>query len=191
MKKCFVVLITAIVLFASVCSAENSEEVSLGGIRLGMSYEEVVAIYGEPTAKFERVGLQDGRIWAKYIEYGDNVQITFSDNKGNFGVVKNVFVSADNGWTLPSGIKVGSKESDFRKIYEDTKSLEKGWYKGWYGNYYRFEIVKNQYIIFSTPDTGSNQDTISSLQISEDSSRIDKLERNKKSSSYSEIRYIQ
>lgn len=128
----------AILLFSSVCFAEESTEVSLGGIRLGMTYEEVIAMYGEPTIKFDLVNVEDGRIRAKFIEYGDTIQITFSDKKGNFGVVKNVFVSSDNGWMLPSGIKVGSKESDFRKIYEDTKSFG----KGWYGHYYRVEIEK-------------------------------------------------
>lgn len=150
-----------------------------------MTYEEVIVIYGEPTAKLERVGLKDGRIWAKYIEYGDNVQITFSDNKGNFGVVTNVFVNADNGWTLPSGLKVGSKAEDFTKVYGNAKNDG----KGWYGLYYKVEIAKKPRIEFSTPDTGNNQNIVNSLQIMQ-YSWTDKFERMKRSDSYSEIRYI-
>lgn len=151
----------AILLFSSVCFAEESTEVSLGGIRLGMSYEEVIAMYGEPTAKFEKVDEQGRNCWDKFIEYGDAIQITFSDKKGSFGVVESVFVTANNGWALPSGIKVGSKESDFKKIYPNIQTGG----KGWYGLYYKVEIAKNIFIGFSTPDTGNSKDTITSLQI--------------------------
>lgn len=172
----------AIIFTSGICFAEVSKDVSLGGIRLGMSYQEVISMYGEPTSKYERV-LDDGRVWAKYIEYGNTVQITFSDKNGNFGVVENVFVTADNGFALPSGIKVGSKKSDFSNIYGDANNFG----KGRYGLYYKIEISKNKIIVFSTNDI-NNRDIINSIQITNGLTAFD-FEKNKKSSN-SKIRYI-
>lgn len=150
----------AIIFTSSICFAEVLKDVSLGGIRLGMSYQEVISMYGEPSLKYERLDSQ-GRVWEKFIEYGGTVQVTFSAKKGDFGVVKNVFVTANNGFALPSGIKVGSKKSDFLKIYGDVNNFG----KGRYGLYYKVKISKNEVIVFSTNDI-SNTDIINSLQIS-------------------------
>ena len=161
MKKFLPIMVfAAIFIFMNnFCFAEVSKDVSLGGIRLGMSYQEVVSMYGEPTAKYERVK-DDGSVTSKYIEYGNTVQITFSSKNGNFGIVKNVLVTADNGFSLPSGIKVGSTVSDFTKIYGSVTSSG----KGICGLYYRINISNKVCIAFSTTDIG-DRNKINSLQI--------------------------
>ena len=181
MNKYFFTFVSLTVFFlVNICAAEISKEVSLGGIKIGMTYREVVAMYGEPTAKFDEL-TNKGKIWAKHIEYGNNVQITFSDENGEFGKVKNVLVIADNGWSLSSGIKVGSKKTDFVAIYGEGDSRG----KGRYGEYKSVKISKNECIAYSIPDTG-NSDKISSIQINNGSFQHTRL------SDYpnSRIRYI-
>ena len=133
-------------------------------------------MYGEPSLKYERLDSQ-GRVWERFIEYGGTVQVTFSafsEKKGEFGVVKNVFVTANNGFSLPSGIKVGSKKSDFVKIYGDLEIRG----KGRYGTYYRLKISKNENITFSVNDIG-NTEVITSLQISSTDTEPFEFERQK------------
>lgn len=183
MKKIFrAFILLAIICISNNCFAEISKEISLGGIKLGMSYQEVISMYGEPTLKYERVD-DKGRVWDKFIEYNDTLQVGFTaDNNGDFGVVKNVFVTANNGFSLPSGIKVGSKESDFKKIYSDVKSHG----KGKYGLYYTVEISKNELITYSVPDIGNN-DKITSLQINKSSPK-DRFDKERETSH--KLRYI-
>ena len=56
----FVLLV--IICLSNNCLAEISKEVSLVGIKLGMSYQEVMAMYEKPTLKYERVD-EKGRVW--------------------------------------------------------------------------------------------------------------------------------
>lgn len=162
MKKMFLSVVALVtILISNFCFAAASKELSLGGISLGMTYQQVVAMYGEPTLKYHSLYSNSDKISDTYIQYGNNVEIKFSNDNGKIGTVTNVFVTANNGWKLNSGLAVGNTFQDFCNAYGVTilehpelKDLERkdifrciG--KGWHGEYYSLilETVKQKALI--------------------------------------------
>ena len=134
MKRSSVLLLTIIAfVFCSVCSANAQMPISLGGISIGMSYQSVIAMFGKPNKIYDKKSL-NGKLWSRYIEYGDTVQIKFSYDGGVLSGVENVFVTANNGWKLPNGIGVGSNINEIRKLYGSGECHS----KGRYGDYWDF-----------------------------------------------------
>ena len=79
-------------------AAVQTEDISLGGIKPGMTYQDITGVYGQPTRE-ERGYAQ---LLSKVIFYGDSVEIGFCGEK-----VLYVTVTADNGWQSPQGIHPG------------------------------------------------------------------------------------
>lgn len=182
MKKMFLAMVTVVtILISNFCFAAASKELSLGGISLGMTYQQVVAMYGEPTLKYHSLYSNSDKISDTYIQYGNNVEIKFSNDNGKIGTVTNVFVTANNGWKLNSGLIVGNTFQDFCNAYgvivmkpnkiEDFKRKDAFIVcaKGWYGEYYRLIIgeVPPKYLIVSDGGIGSKEiGKVTSIQIS-------------------------
>ena len=51
MKKIFVLTIFLVGTFAIVCSAVGKNDFSLGGVYPDMPYDNVIAMYGQPTSR--------------------------------------------------------------------------------------------------------------------------------------------
>ena len=95
------------------------EEAFLGGIRTGYSYEQVTAIYGEPTEKTEpKKTPAYGGSYTMLIKYGDTLSFFFEgrDEAGPFHVIM-ISVSGNNGFATPKGIHVKSPERDIYRAY--------------------------------------------------------------------------
>lgn len=164
MKKSIVFLMTMVVfMVSSICSAAVQSAVSLGGVSIGMSYQGVIAMFGKPNKIFEHKTM-DGKLSSRYIEYGDTVQIMFDYHGSSLSGVENVFVIANNGWKLPSGIGVGSNINELRNLYGNGDCYG----KGAYGDYWKFEL-QNGIVITATidldPEGNGMSDKITSLQI--------------------------
>ena len=86
----------------------EQNDVELGGVRLGMSYDEVIKLKGKPS-KEEKSNVQ---LVKNVIFYGDNVEIGFAKDK-----VRYVTVSANNDWKTPAGLHVGMTLDDVEKMY--------------------------------------------------------------------------
>lgn len=182
MKKVFsLVLMVCFMLACTMCSASTIDDGSLGGVRLGMSYQDVVAMYGEPTWKKVAID-SNGNNWGTYVEYGNTVQIHFTDSDET---VDNVFVTADNGWRLSNGVSVGSKLQEVLSIYGNGTLKA----KGRFGDYWTIKVHDDYYVTVSSQrEPWGNRkdaqeirdtDTISSLQISQGGFNHD-FERNTK-----------
>lgn len=92
------VIICMVALMGTSLAAVQPDDISLGGIYPGMTYQEVTAVYGTPDRE-ERGYAQ---LVHKVIFYGDNVEIGFCGNK-----VLYVTVTANNGWKSPQGLHAG------------------------------------------------------------------------------------
>ena len=95
------------------------EEAFLGGIRTGYSYEQVTAIYGEPTEKTEpKKTPAYGGSYTMLIKYGDTLSFFFEgrNEAGPFHVIM-ISVSGNNGFATPKGIHVKSPERDIYRAY--------------------------------------------------------------------------
>lgn len=145
----------------SICGAATwPSEISLGGVRIGMSYQDVVNMFGKPSVINERRDMQ-GNLWKRYIEYGNTVQICFDYKKGVLDGVTNVYVIGNNGWTLPSGIKVGSKLKDVFAQYGNG-TIDG---KGMYGDYWKFKSKDGHTVTVSVERYIPNVDDIKDTDV--------------------------
>lgn len=108
MKKKLAALLFSAMMICGTASAIRQEDVSLGGIYLGMPYEAVISQYGLPTRE-ENGGYQ---LLHKVIFYGDSVEIGFLGQK-----VRYVTSMMNNGWNTPAGIHAGMDLSEAVDIY--------------------------------------------------------------------------
>lgn len=95
------------------------EEAFLGGIRTGYSYEQVTAIYGEPTVKTEpSKNPAYAGLYTMLIKYGDTLSFFFEGDSvnGPFHVIM-ISVRGNNGFATPKGIHVKSPERDIYRAY--------------------------------------------------------------------------
>lgn len=98
----------------------SDTEMSLGGVRLGMSYQDVVNMYGVPKWK-------NGDANIGVAMYGKSIRIGFEDQK-----VVYIFTRANNGWKTPSGLAVGMKLDDAFRMYGKGDILGKGYFAEYY-----------------------------------------------------------
>ena len=152
MKKIFALTIFLVLSAVNVCSALSIEEFNLGNVKLNMTYDEVVAMYGQPTSRLRGYS----QLIHDVIIYGDSVEIAFMNGK-----VRHVVTTANNGWKTPSGIYVGMSIDKVIKIYGTdyttyTRSADKipDWMKKsdkpyydykWYGTRYTWSRVADIY----------------------------------------------
>lgn len=86
----------------------TEQDVELGGIRLGMSYDEVIQLKGKPSK--EEKGY--AQLISKVIFYGNDAEIGFLNQK-----VRYVTVTANNGWKTPAGLYAGMTMEEAEKMY--------------------------------------------------------------------------
>ena len=161
-KQIFLLTIMVLMMFSCSCFAgePTTKDCSLGGIAPFMTYDQVVAMYGEPTSQKGSFGTGENA----YLSYGNTVQIQFAN-----GVVSNIFSIGNNGWRLPNGISVGSQFKDLVALW-GTPPLSFG--KGKYGDYYGWRVSEGicHYTICVTYDTvgkkGADAEKITSVQVS-------------------------
>ena len=116
-------LTAAVLLTGSVCSAmtlsatQFINELSLGGVRINMSYDDVIKKYGHPS----REAKSGTQLVSKIIYYGDSVQINI--DRSQEGRVIGITTTANNGWNTPAGVHVGMKLDEAVKIYGQPSNI--------------------------------------------------------------------
>lgn len=106
-KKAVLLAFGFVFLCSSLCSAKlPGEQMALGGITLGMSKQQVYAIYGKPVA------LGRNGFVIEYGRYGTTFQIRVSDREP----VRRVCVVGNNGIATPAGVKVGTSYDEVIRL---------------------------------------------------------------------------
>ena len=100
----FVLLVPATVFGESVATIPRTE-CRIGDVWLGMPYEELVRMHGEPAWK-------SGERAKGVVMYGKNLRIGLEDGK-----VAYIYTRANNGWRTPAGLKVGMSRKDAVLLY--------------------------------------------------------------------------
>ena len=130
MRKIMLLLTMAMVLLLTngMCEAADkripvisTEEVSIGGITVGTSEEEVKEIYGEPSAEEDMPGPSAWGGPTRKSLYGDSFEITYAMSIGKAVVIKS---TANNGLTSGGGFSVGDK------IHSVLAKYGNGWHGG-------------------------------------------------------------
>lgn len=86
-----------------------NDEGALGGIVPGMTKEEVIAIYGAPKeGKVTWAAAWGPHAEAQIIGYGDSVTMNCVRDSGRPFRVTMIHITANNGFSTPGGIHVGS-----------------------------------------------------------------------------------
>ncbi|MBR5913444.1 MAG: hypothetical protein IKZ58_03635 [Selenomonadaceae bacterium] len=111
MRKIFLAAFCFIIFSANICCAIEKNEFSLGGITPDMTYNDIIARYGEPTEKLKGYA----QLVSSVIMYGDSVEFGFIGR--NDPKITYVVVTKNNGWTTPSNIHVGMPIDDVIEIY--------------------------------------------------------------------------
>lgn len=111
------------VALASIVPGEDS----LGGLSLGNHRDYVTQIYGEPdqsTGVFEQ---KYGPRYGEKVQYGDSVVMLFTayDRNESF-VLSYIHISANNGFSTPKGIHVGSTKNEVYRAYGKPDLTQKG-----------------------------------------------------------------
>lgn len=129
---------TAFLLAALLCAGGVSmakipvDDAALGGISPGVTKDYVISIYGEPEeGKIENAWAWGPDSKSQIIKYGNTVSMNcVSDNNGPMEVMM-IYVTANNGFSTPRGIHVGSTEREVRDAYgtPDLNSHNDLWYK--------------------------------------------------------------
>lgn len=89
MRKIFLAAIFFILISTNICGAVERNEFSLGGIQLNLPYDDVIAMYGQPTSHPGGYA----QLVSDVITYGDGVEIGFLGKK-----VRYVVTQKNNGW---------------------------------------------------------------------------------------------
>lgn len=105
LQRTLIIMSLTFVFLSGICGATNTNrflnELSLGGIRLGMTYKDVVAIYGNPT----RIEKGTSQLVRYKLFYGNSIEIHIGMSAGE--KVIGIISTANNGWSTPSGLHVG------------------------------------------------------------------------------------
>ena len=113
------------------------ERMALGGLHVADTMDYVQSIYGEPDSQESGYSYASERGYAIW-KYGDSVTIYFYQNPDNEEFyIQVIHVTADNGFTTPDGIKIGSDIKMLKKAYGEAalQPTEKnGDGKYWYFN---------------------------------------------------------
>lgn len=116
-------LLGGLMLAASVCSATiPKSEMAIGGIVPGMTRDQVVQIYGEPTKEITHViSTRKGNFNEYEMQYGTSFfcWYSYSKNPGNEGEyrIDIIKTTANNGLGTPAGLMVGQPVSRMLELY--------------------------------------------------------------------------
>lgn len=101
------------------------DEIALGGLVLGMTQDDVAAIYGQPDAVIDHGMNMEKGVPCSTWKYGDSLSLYLAN-----GYVDSVDTNANNGIQTPAGIHVGSPVSDVWKAYGEPwmQRGESCWY---------------------------------------------------------------
>ena len=114
LKKAAGLLAGIMMMSGSFASAHiATEEIALGGIPAGGSFEYMKSVYGEPES------LQKRESYYQY-RYGDSVLVFVLGDK-----VMSIKTTADNGFATPAGITVGMNISQAEKVYGKPDTILK------------------------------------------------------------------
>ena len=98
--------------FAAQATLPDSE-IAIGGLTVGMSPGNVQDIYGAP----DQINSKNGQL---FYSYGGTVNILFKKNYDNNNPdveINQIKVTANNGFTTPSGLHVGMTYSEMVNLY--------------------------------------------------------------------------
>ena len=94
------------------------EEAYVGGVRLGYTEDQVTQIYGAPTSVSPASYKAALNGYAKSVKYGDSVSFyCASDTETGPFHVNSIHITANNGFTTPRGIHVGSTMQEVYRAY--------------------------------------------------------------------------
>ena len=120
MTKILKSLILTVMLMLACCSVSFAaqatlpdSEIAIGGLTVGMSPGNVQDIYGAP----DQINSKNGQL---FYSYGGTVNIIFSKNYYNNNPdveINQIKVTANNGFTTPSGLHVGMTYSEMVNLY--------------------------------------------------------------------------
>ena len=105
------------------------EDCSLGGLSMGNDIDYVTQIYGAPDKSTGVMKQKVGPSYANYynkIEYGDSVELLFTAAEADEPLTLSyIRILADNGFSTPKGIHVGSTKRDVYKAYGQADLVQK------------------------------------------------------------------
>ena len=154
MKKKLAALLLSGMMTCGNAFAISQDDISLGGIYLGMPYEDVIDQYGPPTRE-EKGGYQ---LLRKVIFYGDSIEIGFLGKK-----VRYVTSMMNNGWHTPAGIHAGMNLSeaidvygtDYKAQYPYSKRRQdhkRFYFEKWNGIRYAYSCVPDMRYMYEPGD---------------------------------------
>ena len=157
-KRVFALLLSFLCIFSATCFAGNTrgtplpqERMALGGLHVADTMEYVQSIYGEPESEESGYSQGTGTEYAVW-EYSDSVKIHFRKNESTDEYyIKNIMVTADNGFSTPDGIKVGMDEKVLPKTYGEP-FLHQRSNKGYETYRYQKTVHKYIYLVFIVSD---------------------------------------
>ena len=115
-KRILLFVFIMVVMASATASAQiREDQVNLGGLDLTMTYDDVIACFGPPDV--EKPG--NFQLVDKVIMYGDDIEISFLNNK-----IRKIMVSGDNGWATSDGVRFGMPLAEAFEIYgKDYESI--------------------------------------------------------------------
>ena len=108
--------------------AQTILDYRIGGLYLGMPFDEVKALYGEPmNPSFDPTVLEDedgiARAYVRYKLSEDSEQ--YSDlaldiaDAGDGWIVNSIYLSTDRDFDLPHGVKIGMTDAELRDVWPE------------------------------------------------------------------------
>ncbi len=125
------------------------ERISIGGLRLGDTREEVKKIYGEPSSSVTKY-VQMNEDYVETWKYGDSLILKFYH-----GYLNGIRVSKGSSLATPDGLKVGMDESMIQKVYGEP------WVNNQRGFFPYSSLDKSCWLLIRTEDGIINTITVS------------------------------
>ena len=125
----YALFLCALLLPVHLCAATElpDEDMALGGIRIGMTIEEVEELCGEPADFLDRM---EGRYAVRIYDYGDTFRVKFRQSEGEDYTVNMVFLGVNDvndyiyapseeakSFETPRGIRLDSTKEDLEAAY--------------------------------------------------------------------------
>lgn len=119
MKGKFLAILAAALCAGSVAmAAVPDDSIALGGIVTGMTKADVEEIYGASEELIPYQYVRTTGVYTEKIGYGDSVVVWLTGQSASeTPKVDGVVVSANNGFTTPEGIHVGSTKQEVLDTY--------------------------------------------------------------------------
>lgn len=117
-KKILTILAAALCAGGMAMAAVPDDSIALGGIVTGMTKADVEGIYGASEELIPYQYVRTTEVYTEKIGYGDSVVIWLTGQSASeTPKVDVVVVSANNGFTTPEGIHVGSTKQEVLDTY--------------------------------------------------------------------------